>query len=189
MTSEFLHDRERALEDSFFFQKDQELLDKLRQVAERNAEKSNLKEASGIFDEVVLDDLLDAGINAKTAASLSLVPLVLVAWADGVIQRKEREAIMKAAHEAGMTEGDSAYELLNSWLADQPDETLFHVWKEYIEALAKVIDAEQLDRLKQDIVSRTLHIAKAAGGFLGIGKVEASEKKVMKEIQSAFDVE
>jgi tellurite resistance protein len=189
MTSEFLHDRERALEDSFFFQKDKELLGKLKQVSERNTEKSELKKASGISDDAVLEDLLDAGINAKTAASLSLVPLVLVAWADGVIQRQEREAIMKAAHEAGMTEGDSAYELLNSWLADQPDDSLFHVWREYIEALAKVIDAEKLNRLKEDIVSRTLHIAKAAGGFLGIGKVEASEKKVMKEIQSAFDVE
>ena len=92
MTSEFLHDRERALEDSFFFQKDKELLGKLKQVSERNTEKSELKQASGISDDAVLEDLLDAGINAKTAASLSLVPLVLVAWADGVIQRQEREA-------------------------------------------------------------------------------------------------
>ena len=92
--SDFLHDRERALEDSFFFKKDQELLAQMKQAVERNMEKSALREVSGISDDALLDHLIDAGISAKTTACLALVPLVAVAWADGEIKPKEREAIM-----------------------------------------------------------------------------------------------
>jgi len=133
--------------------------------------------------------LLDAGINAKTAASLSIVPLVVVAWADGVIQPQERKAILQGADEAGMTKGDAAYQLLQTWLDEKPEDSLFIAWKEYIQALAKQVNTETLQGLKDNITARIHKIAKAAGGVLGIHKVDVSEKQAMKEIESAFDVD
>ena len=54
--TEFLKDRERALEDSFFAKRDKELLAKLQQ----NLQKEQLGNASGISDDSVLDSLLAA---------------------------------------------------------------------------------------------------------------------------------
>ena len=189
MTNEFFRDREKALEDSFFFKRDKVLLEQLKHDAERDLQKTALGAASGISDDKILEDLLDAGINAKTAASLSIVPLVVVAWADGVIQPQERKAILQGADEAGMTKGDAAYQLLQTWLDEKPEDSLFIAWKEYIQALAKQVNTETLRRLKDNITTRIHKIAKAAGGVLGIHKVDVSEKQAMKEIESAFDVE
>lgn len=187
MSSDFLHDREKALEDSFFFKQDQQLLDKLKKNVERDKEKEALKTASGIENDAVLDVLLDAGINAKTAATVTLVPLVVVAWADGAVQPKEREAILQGAAESGMSEGDPAYKLLNVWLNEPPSDSLFNAWKGYIQALTQEIGPEQAEQLKRDIVGRVQHVAKVAGGVLGLAKVDAAERKAMQEIAAAFD--
>lgn len=189
MSKEFLRDREKALEDSFFFEKDKELLDQLRNEVERELQMEALESASGIKDKKVLQDLLDAGISAKTAASLSLVPLIVVAWADGTVQPQERQAILEGAAETGMTVGDAAYELLNGWLEERPDDSLFNTWKEYIHALAKAVSPETLAGLRENITERIREIAKAAGGILGMAKIDVSEKRVMQEIEAVFDAE
>lgn len=189
MSKEFLRDREIALEDSFFFKKDKELLERLKHNVERDVEKTALQTASGIMDDTLLDRMIEAGINAKTAAALALVPLVVVAWADGEVQQKEREAILKGADEAGLTQGDAAYEMLNVWLEVRPDDSLLQVWKDYVRALAKTMNQESLLRLKEDIVVRIHQIAKAAGGIMGLAKVDVSEKQAMKDIESAFELD
>lgn len=188
MSDRILQDREKALEDSFFFERDKKLLETLKQEVERNTEKNALKMASAISDDKVLDDLINAGISAKTAASLTLVPLVVVAWSNGVVYSKEREAVLQGADDAGMKPEDPAYKLLNGWLDEQPDDSLFETWKEYVQALVKEIGPEQTQRLKDDIVSRTRLVAAAAGGILGIGKIDAKERKAMEQIESAFNL-
>lgn len=187
MSSEFLHDREKALEDSFFFQKDRELLDKLKRDVRRGEEKTALKTASGITDDKVLESLLDAGIGASTAATVTLVPLVAVAWSNGVVHPKEREAVLQGAHDAGMSDGDPSLELLEMWLDKQPSDSLFETWKQYVQALAKEIGPAQSQRLKEDILNRTQQVAMAAGGILGLGKVDALERQALNEIKAAFD--
>lgn len=189
MSHDFLRDRENALENSFFFKKDKELLERMKQTAERSMEKAALQTASGISDDALLDRLIEAGISATTAASLALVPLVVVAWADGEVQPKEREAILQGADEAGMRQGDAAYELLNSWLEERPDDSLLQIWKDYVRALSQQMSPESLLRLKEDIIIRIHQIAKVAGGILGLAKVDVSEKQAMKDIESAFDPE
>src|SRR5437763_2479063 len=56
-----------------------------------------LRKASGMTDPALLDQLVALGMTGKTVAALSLVPLIWVAWADGVIQDNERTAILHAA--------------------------------------------------------------------------------------------
>src|SRR6478735_273609 len=66
-----------------------------------------LAAVSGIEDRSLLADLLAAGIRPETFACLSLLPLCEVAWADGDISNREREAVMQAAAHHGIESGSA----------------------------------------------------------------------------------
>jgi len=148
--------------------------------------KDELRKVSGMTDEAVLDQLVALGLTGKTIAALSLVPLIWVAWADGVIQDNERVAILQGAHGKGLEEGSAGYQLLEGWLAKRPDETLFSAWEAYIKTLTAQLNDEQNRLLKTQIVNFARVVAESAGGFLGIGRVSGSEEKVLTRIGAAF---
>ncbi len=54
-------------------------------------------------------------------------------------------------------------------------------------ALASQLNDEQNRLLKNQIVGFAKMVAASAGGFLGIGKVSASEEKVLSRIEAAFN--
>ncbi|MCA9185629.1 MAG: hypothetical protein KDA99_08420, partial [Planctomycetales bacterium] len=78
---DFLNARRKALEDSFFAQRDQELLKQLHERLQEATQREALAMVSGIEDEEVLDFLLRLNLSSETAAALTLVPLIEVAWA------------------------------------------------------------------------------------------------------------
>src|SRR6185436_4385506 len=94
--------------------------------------REELRKASGMTDDAVLDQLVALGLRSNTIAALSLVPLIQVAWADGAIQDNERTAILQGAHGKGLEEGSDGYELLQRWLERQPGDELFTAWEAYI---------------------------------------------------------
>src|SRR5690606_26860332 len=108
MSSEFLDDRRKSLEDEFFHKESQKDLAKLREKLAKQNSKDELRKASGMEDEAVLDRLVELGIGADTIAALSLVPLIKVAWADGAVQDREREAILQGAEDKGITKDSPA---------------------------------------------------------------------------------
>ena len=79
-------------------------------------EKEALSAASGITDDTVLERLAALNISSETLAALSLIPLVVVAWADGSIDDKERAGVFSRAAEAGVGKGDISHELFERWL-------------------------------------------------------------------------
>ena len=116
-----------------------------------------------------------------------MIPLVAVAWADRKMEANEREAILKAATEAGITAGSASYAILEKWLDEQPDDQLLASWSDYVGAMKSELDAEAVSQLKSSIVSRAESVAKAAGGFLGLGnKVSDTERGVLNKLESAF---
>ena len=144
MSDNFFGDRRQALEDSFFHQRDQELLAKLKEAAAGTQDlRKELAAATGVDDNAFLDKLIDLGIQPETALALSLVPLVQVAWADGKIQPGERKAILSAAHDAGIGETTPSYALLQSWLESAPGDELEATWRSYVEALVETLSANE----------------------------------------------
>ena len=181
-----LEERGRALENQFYDQENKEKLAALKGKLDVQRSKEDLRRASGMSDEAVLDRLVALGLGANTIAALSLVPLIQVAWADGVVQDNERVAILQGAHGKGLEQGTDGYQLLQSWLAKPPSGELLEAWEAYIKALASQLNDEQNRLLKNQIVGFAKMVAAAAGGFLGIGKVSASEEKVLARIEAAF---
>ncbi len=125
--------------------------------------------------------------NPETLVAFSLVPLVEVAWADGEIQPKERDAIIKAAIERGVEEDSPTCDLLRNWLQTKPDPKLLEVWKGYIEVLKDSLGERSRAHLKSGTMGRARAIAEAAGGFLGVASISAAEKKMIEELEWSFD--
>lgn len=182
-----LKDRGKALEEQFFIRESERLRERLRLQQEEAAAREALAEASGIQDPELLRRLAGLGIRPETLAALTLVPLVEVAWADGRMESRERDAILRGAVSSGIREGTPSHGLLELWTHDRPAPELMSSWKDYIRALCEELSADQRRHLEERIVGRARAVAEAAGGFLGLGsKVSPEEEAVLRELEEAF---
>ncbi|MEQ1904061.1 MAG: hypothetical protein ABL888_07765 [Pirellulaceae bacterium] len=181
-----LQKRGHALEEIFFQEQNKILLEKLRKEMEGKALRETLSSVSGITDFKALEAMVAIGVNAESLVAMTMIPLVAVAWADGVVQTNEKEAILKAAASNSIDSGSAAHSLLQAWLHDRPSRELMDSWKQYIKALKSAIEPAAFLQIKNTVLSRADEIAKSAGGFLGMAAVSESEKKVLNEMQAAF---
>ena len=187
MSDEFLANRKRALEDEFFRKEEAKKLARMRKKIAQKETRDALKAASGIADEPILDRLAELGLTAETVAALALAPLVHVAWADGKVQKDEREAILEAAHAKGIDKKSPAYELLAEWLGPGEPPRLYETWAGYIRALGEKLTDDQARKLQTQIVGFARAIAGSSGGLLGVGKISGAEQVALAEIEQAFE--
>ena len=187
MANDFLSDRKKGLEDAFFAEQDAILRRKLGQADQEKARRESLAAASGIHDPAVLDKLSSLGVSGETVLALSLAPLVLVAWADGEIDQKERAAVLSGAEQAGLAKDAPGHELLQGWLNKPPSPELLASWKAYVAALSPSLDEAARSALRREILSRARSVAEQAGGFLGLGpKVSDAEQAVLTDLERSF---
>jgi len=181
-----LGDSRIALEEAFFAREDAKLRQQLRDLDTTKRKREALAAASGITNEAVLDKFAALNISSETVVALALVPLIAIAWADGSIDDKERAAVLTKAEEEGVSRGDVSHQLFEGWLSERPAANLLAMWKDYVRALMETMSAEDRRFFKGRVLDRARGVAEAAGGVLGIGKVSASEQKVLDELASAF---
>ena len=187
MPKDSLAERGKGLEDAFFAEQDMVLRRRLREAGETQARREALSNALGIKDEAVLDQLAAHGISGETLAALSTVPMVVVAWADGEIDDRERAAVVSGAEQAGLRQGTPGHQLLEGWLAKRPSPALLASWKGYVGALSPTLDEKARSTLKGEVLGRARAVAEAAGGFLGLGrKVSDAEQSVLAELDRSF---
>ncbi len=190
MSDEFLGDRKKALEDSFFAKQNAELLERMRAERADQSTREGLERVSGLSDPDVLAKLVELGIAPETWSAISLVPLVEVAWADGQVDAKERLAVLSGAEANGVLAGSPAHQLLEGWLARRPDGRLLAAWAECIVALSAHLSAAERSSLREQVLGRAREVAAAAGGFLGLGnKISAEEEVVLEQLAKAFDTD
>ena len=60
---------------------------------------------------------------------------IVSAWADGSIEPKEREAILRAAAEKGIAPDSIAGQVLNGWLTEPLGAELVSAWRRYIQTI------------------------------------------------------
>jgi hypothetical protein len=179
--------RGRKLEDLFFAEQDAKLIAKQRELARMARTQRALADVSGITNQEVLRRLLELDISPELLASLAVVPLVEVAWADGSVHERERKAILDGAAGVGMGRGSVDYELLEEWLTQPPPASLLEAWVHYIAGLCEVLSEEDRKSLQLSLLSRARLVAEAAGGFLGlVSKVSAQEEVVLDRMAKAF---
>ncbi|MFV1967813.1 MAG: hypothetical protein ACC628_20475 [Pirellulaceae bacterium] len=187
MSQGFLGSHGQTLVDALFHEREQELRVAFRERMEKMDRREQLAKICGVHDETLLDHLLEMDLSPETVAAIAIVPLVIVAWADGSVQKKEREAIMQAAQESGVPTKDGSYPVLAFWLTEKPDPELLNAWKHYITAMCRQLNETEIDELKHDLLDRANTVAQAAGRLLGLGsKVTAKERAALDDLEAAF---
>ena len=185
--SDSLEDRRRAMEEAFFAAQDRALIERMRKADAGKDPRAALREASGIHDDALLDRVSALGLDAAGFAAMSLVPLIAVAWADGTLDGREREAVLSAATEAGIAPGSHAHTLLSGWLASAPPASLVETWEATTRAAVSGLDADGRRTLHDKVMGRARRVAEAAGGFLGLtSKVSDAEGAVLRRLEAAF---
>jgi hypothetical protein len=187
MSTDSFGKRRQALEDSFFAERNRELLAQLQVQMEAEEHRAAISSASGISNPVVLDELVALNIGPDQVAALTLVPLIEVAWADGKMDAKERDAILKAAESQGLAKNEAVRALLENWLDEQPGPQLAPAWREYVASLCSHIDPKARKALQSDVIRQCRKVAEAAGGILGIGSISSTEKAKLQELEAAFE--
>ena len=105
MADDALTRRGRALEEEYFWKKDQQLIEKLRQAAAAERDKRDMGAKIGIDDPETLQELQALGFTPDTVILLPLVPVVQMAWADGSVAAKERALILELARSRAFADG------------------------------------------------------------------------------------
>ena len=184
---EVLRDRGKSLEDEFFRREDKRLLAKLADLKAAEVSREALAKASGVSSPEILDKLLALGIKAETVAALSIVPLVEVAWADGSLDAKERQAVLDRARVSGVGPGSTAQALLEAWLERRPDPQLLDAWTHMVRGIRDQLGPDEAARLKAGLLDQARAVASASGGVLGMGsKVSSAEAAMLARLEAAF---
>lgn len=179
---------QRTLIDAIFHEQDQELRKAFRDRMAKMERRDQLAQVSGIRDEAVLERLIELDIGPETLAALEIVPLVCVAWADGKVQTKERETIIAAAKAAGIPSQDGRYPLLEYWLKRRPGAEMIEAWKQYVKALCRQLDRQEIEKIRHEVLDRAREVARALGGFLGFGeRISQAELAVLGELEQTFE--
>jgi len=187
MPSDAFDRRRKALENEFFAKREHALIEKLRLTLEAEHPRETLKHLTGIQDESVIDTLVALHVNHDTLAAFGLYPLVEIAWADGVVDEREREAFLKAAAEHGLHVGTPGHEALREFLKTTPRAEARKAWFAWAAELSKRLDAQERRKVREGLVARARAVAEASGGFLGLGaRISAGEQRVLDRIEQAF---
>ena len=188
MATDSMDDRRKALEEQFFQQHEKELVQKLKDAAARESSKDELQKLTGISDNNVLGALAELKLGGAATLVMSLYPVIEVAWADGTIDAKEREAIMEASKSIGLEKASPAYEFLGKWIAEKPEQSWHTLWVDYVKALVTHMKPDDKALLKTTVLGRALTVAEASGGFMGVAfRVSDAEKRVLAKLEQAFD--
>jgi hypothetical protein len=174
------------LEEQFFSQMDQLLLDKLRQERSTTETAESIMKVTGITDEKVASELARVGVSIETLTAFRLVPLVAVAWADGRLEESEHDAVLLAAEQSGIDPDEPAMSMLRSWLSKRPSAELLNAWCHYTKVLSTSLNGENRAVLQKEILEQITAVARSSGGVLGFGSISPSEKSVIDRIEQAL---
>jgi hypothetical protein len=182
-----LNQRGRALEAIFFRAQSASLQASQKELEAMEQTEKKIGEISRIKNPEVLRKLVELKIAPDLLATLALVPLVEVAWADFEVQEKEREAILAAAGKSGFAKGSCDYTLLEQWLQKRPPAKLLDAWIQYVRGLCEVLSDPEREAMKVTLLGHAREVAEAAGGFLGLGnKVSDGEQAILDKMEKAF---
>ena len=129
----------------------------------------------------IIQELNGLGISEENYRVISLLPMVLVAWSDGEVQKEERDLIIEIAYTNEFISGDGEA-VLNRWLIEQPTQdyyekgfkVLIEIARRSRDGLGSDISATSL----RGLINLSVDVASAAGGLFGKVWTISNEERV-----------
>ena len=179
--------RRSSFEEGYFRKKDAEMVEKLRQVFQAKVEREELRRQTGISSDEVLDRLMAVQVQGQMLSAFKLLPLVEIAWADGVCDKREADAVIAAAIKHGIPPDSVALARIKEWLERGPNPEARKAWYMYAQELRKVLSPAELKIFRDDLLLTAKQIAELSGGILStFFTVSQNEKHVMKKMMDAL---
>ncbi len=188
MTMSEFNTRRKLLEEKFFSEFDESLINEIHKDRETKHSLDDLKAAIGYYDnDSLVEHLHSIGLSPSSLAAIKFVPLIQVAWADDSIEEGERVAILSFANDKGVNPGSICYKILKSWLHTKPSNLVWDTWLEYIKELKSHPElSNTIHELHQETILLAKEVASSSGGLLGFASVSDVEKKVLDRIANVF---
>jgi len=166
MSDDAFKARERAYEAEWANKHDAELIEKLRERDRLEAITQALANKLHADEPELLHRVMELGVTLDTGPAFLLAPIVQIAWAEGHVTDREREAVLRIAAERGVEKGSPARAQLVEWLRTRPPDALFDTAIEAIKkGLAVLPQAEREERISR--FAKACHqVAEASGGGL-----------------------
>jgi hypothetical protein len=186
MSDDGLSDRRRASEEEYFRTRDQQLVERLRSQAEREAARDRLSQRVGVADDALLQHLETLGFSDQTVSLLHILPLVHVGW-DGGMSTTAAQRIIVASREHGIEELSEADRQLREWLEIRPSDSLFDGALRAIKTVLQHQSFSERQRYVRNLLEQSSEIAAASGGMLGFGKISKSERALLDRIRRELE--
>lgn len=174
--------RGEALQAAFFHRMDQDLIESLRRRMSRESKMDAFRAVTGIRNERILESLVDAGFELPTLTAFTWAPIIFVAWADGHADYSEKSTVFDALLAKGISHDAATSMIEHDWFSREPDERLWEIWEEFSAAWLADLDVKHLDLLFAEIIDNCYAVARASGGFLGVGKISQRETDVIGRV-------
>lgn len=185
-----LGERGRSLEAEYFRRRDQELLDRARELEAATERRRQLAAALGIDDDAIVAKLAaNLGFDAGTAPLLDIVPAIQVAWSDGSLPARERAEIERILARPEMKEAARlGSRMVAEWLSRQPSADLYRSATEALRLRLARLDADTRKRLVSSIIEDCNTVAAASGGVFGLGAHSSAESEIIRALAAAFGI-
>jgi hypothetical protein len=175
------------MENAYCYEHDQKLLKKISEEQARLRRKEALAKQTGLQDGSLLARLVDLQLTPETLLTLPLVPLVEIAWANGTMDERQREAVLAVARQKELPENPPAAELLNNWLQARPGPEWLETWKQYLKFLCQQMSMEKFKAMKSEMMDHWLFVAEATGGVLRFQRVSRKKRAKIEELEAMLN--
>lgn len=156
-------------------EKQQKIREEKRENAMHSEVKNKIKENFNTTQDVA-DELFELGFSDDSVRLLPLVPLVELAWADGIVQREEREHILDEARSHGFDANSDAIAYLEELLEDQPSEGYFTRVRNVMDAI--IDDHDAIER--GDVLALADDLAGRSSQWFGLfSGIDDNEKEML----------
>lgn len=170
-------------ESEYFHRLDQELIEKMREVAAFEARRERLAEESPINEPTVLEHLERLGYDDSTVKLLFLVPMLQVAWVDGSVSQAERDRILAIANLRAVKADTPAWQRLLAWLARPPSNEFFQGNLGVIELIFRSLPENERKVCREALLLCCREVAIASCGVFGWKtRICADERRAIEEI-------
>ena len=150
------------------------------------AELHELGKVLGIRDEELLEDFLQLGFTPRTAPAIDMVPLAFVAWASSSVTDEECAAAVGEVYDSQLREFPKTSSVVQTWLDTKPSAELWNLWVRYIHCRLPNLDHAERIGLQRKLLNQARRVARASGGWLGLGSICHSEQLMIDAIEDVF---